>query len=50
MGAIEASRRSVVVGLALRPLQRKDELEITENERKTFHGIMEMVQQLLRGA
>ena len=49
MGTIEASRRSVVVGLALRLLQSGDELEITEDERKTFHGIMEMIQQLLRG-
>ena len=44
----EGSRRSVVVGLALKPLKDADDTEITDRQRKTFHGIMEMLQQLLQ--
>jgi len=44
----EGSRRSVVVGLALKPLKDADDTEITDGQRKTFYGIMEMLQQLLQ--
>lgn len=49
-GAVDGSRRNVVVGLALRPLKDMDDASITDDERKTFYGIMEMLQQLLRQA
>lgn len=46
----DGSRRSVVVGLALR---RADNAgmgcELSEDERATFRGVMKMVQDVLRG-
>lgn len=44
----EGSRRSVVVGLALKPMKDADNTEITDGQRKIFYGIMEMLQQLLQ--
>ena len=44
----EGSRRSVVVGLALKSLKDADDTDITVGQRKTFYGIMEMLQQLLQ--
>ncbi|KAF8636701.1 hypothetical protein AX17_003505 [Amanita inopinata Kibby_2008] len=46
-GALEAPRRSIVVGLALRPLRGIDDMDITESERATFYGVMDMLQKLL---
>ncbi|KAM6500457.1 hypothetical protein JOM56_003471 [Amanita muscaria] len=48
IAAIEASRRSVVVGLALQSERADEGADITESERKSFHSIMDIVQQLLR--
>ncbi|KAF8350643.1 hypothetical protein F5887DRAFT_310469 [Amanita rubescens] len=44
----ETSRRSVVVGLALKPLKDVDDMEVTDGQRKTFYGIMEMLRQVLQ--
>jgi len=44
----ETSRRSVVVGLALKPLKDVDDMEVTDGQRKTFYGIMETLRQVLQ--
>ncbi|KAK2466857.1 hypothetical protein APHAL10511_001115 [Amanita phalloides] len=46
----ETARRSVIVGLALKPLRFTDSSDIMDGERKTFHDVMEIVQQLLQQA
>jgi proteasome assembly chaperone 3 len=46
-GALQASRRSVIVGLALRKFDEPIEIGLTEHERSTFQRVMTMLYELL---
>ncbi|PFH54289.1 hypothetical protein AMATHDRAFT_563 [Amanita thiersii Skay4041] len=46
-GAVEALRRSIIVGLALHPSTNHDDANINEDERETFYSIMDMLKRLL---
>ncbi|KZT70142.1 hypothetical protein DAEQUDRAFT_709031 [Daedalea quercina L-15889] len=45
---MEAERRPIVVGLALRKSTETGGLSLTDQERKVFHGVMEMVRELVQ--
>ena len=44
---LAVSRRSVVVGLALRKSDETGDMELTERERDVFQGVMTMLYELL---
>jgi hypothetical protein len=46
---LEVSRKSVVVGIALRKSDGHDDAGLTESERIVFAGVMSMVQELVGG-
>lgn len=46
--ALEAERRGVVVGLALRKSEATTGSTLSEHERRVFHGVMEIVRELLQ--
>jgi proteasome assembly chaperone 3 len=46
-GPLQASRRSVVVGLALHKSDRTSDMGVTEHERDTFREVMTMLYELL---
>lgn len=45
-GSLVSSRRSVVVGLALRKSDGTSSMGVTERERSVFHGVMTMLSDL----
>jgi proteasome assembly chaperone 3 len=45
-GPLQASRRSVVVGLALQKSDRTNDIGLTEHESDTFHEVMAMLYEL----
>ncbi|KAH9935020.1 uncharacterized protein B0H18DRAFT_979432 [Fomitopsis serialis] len=45
---MEAERRPIVVGLALRKSSEAEGLGLAEYERKVFYGVMEMVRELVQ--
>lgn len=47
---LEVSRKSIIVGIALRKSDTQDDQDLTENEKSVFAGVMSMVLELLAEA